>query len=264
VPTDVLAPLVDLPGVADAVAEARDAVDQVLWDRQVRARAAEIVPLSRLRGGWASASLDGAEVRPDALVSGDALDGSPMGEVVASALDVQAEIPRLVELVDRSPLQALSTLHAVASARFLPPDLRGRVRTDDVADDPLRLGRLPSAEEASRRTRALGPLLAAPTSAPALVVAAVVHAELAWVRPFSWGSGLVSRATTRLVLAARGVDPDGVTVPEAGLLAAGRPAYAGALRGYAAGTPEGVAGWLVLHSQAVQVGAQETRRILEG
>jgi len=259
---DVLAPLADLSGVADAVGRARDAVDAVLWDRAVRARAADVVAGSRLRGAWATAAIDGAEVRPDALVSGDALDGSPMGRLVAAALAVGAETPRQVEVFARAPLQAVSRLHAVVAAGFVDDDARGRLRTDSLADDPLRLGSLPPADEAARRTTAWASLITAPTQAPALVVAAVVHGELAVTRPFAWGSGLVARAATRLVMAARGVDPDGLTVPEAGLWAAGRPAYAGALKAYATGTPDGVAEWLVLHADAVRVGADESRRIL--
>jgi hypothetical protein len=262
VPTDPLAALVELPGVAEPLERARAAVEEVLWDRGIRARAAEVVAASRLRGGWASAALDGAEVRPDALVSGDALDGSPVGRVVAAALAVQAEGPRLVELVDRAPAQALSRLHLVAAAGFVPDEERGRPRGGESADDPLHLGALPPAAEAARRTASLGSLLTRRTAAPALVVAAVAHGEVAVSRPFAWGSGLVARSLTRLVLAARGVDPDGLTVPEAGLFAAGRSAYAGALRDYATGTPEGVARWLVLHADAVRVGAQESRRIL--
>ena len=261
-PSDVLAPLVDLPGVAEAVDRARSTVDGVLWDRAVRARAAEVVAGSRLRGGWASAAIDGAEVRPDALVSGDALDGSPIGRVVAAALAVQAETPSLVDLVDRAPLQAISRLHAVASAGMVPDDERGRPRRDEVVDDPLRLGALPVAAQASARMIALSVVLTVPTSVPALVVAAVAHAEVAVTRPFGWGSGLVARAMTRLVLAARGVDPDGLTVPEAGLFAAALAAYAEALKAYASGDPEGVGRWIVLHAETVRVGADESRRIL--
>lgn len=259
---DVLGALADLPGVAEAVGRARDAVDAVLWDRAVRARAAEVVAGSRLRGAWASAAIDGAEVRPDALVSGDALDGSPMGRVVSAALAVQTEIPGQVDVVGRAPLQALSHLHAVVSAGFTPDDERGRLRTGPAADDPLRLGAPSPADVAARRTTAWAALLARPTSAPALVVAAVVHGEVAVARPFAWGSGLLARATTRLVLAARGVDPDGLTVPEAGLWAAGRSTYASALKAYATGEPDGVAQWLVLHADAVRVGADESRRVL--
>ena len=258
----MLAPLLDLPGVADAVTSARAAVDEVLWDRAVRARAGEVVAASRMRGGWASAAIDGAEVRPDALVSGDALDGSPMGRVVAAALAVQVETPAQVDAFGRAPLQTLSRIHAVASAGFVDDDLRGRLRTGDEADDPLRLGGLPPYAEASRRITQLATVLTSPTAAPALVVAAIAHGEIAVLRPFAWGSGLVARATTRLVLAARGIDPDGLTVPEAGLFAAGRPAYAEALHSYATGTPDGVARWIVLHAETVRVGAAETRRIL--
>lgn len=261
-PPDALLPLVELPGVALAVDRARSAVDAVLWDRAVRARVSDVVAGSRLRGGWASAAIDGAEVRPDALVSGDALDDSPMGRVVAAALALQAEIPRQTDLLGRAPLQVLSRLHAVAAAGFVADDERGRLRSTAEADDPLRLGAVVPAAEASRRMTALAGLLTRPTAAPALVVAAVAHAEVAVTRPFGWGSGLVARATTRLVLAARGVDPDGVTVPEAGLFAAGRTAYAAALRAYATGEPDGVARWLVLHADTVRVGADESRRIL--
>lgn len=261
-PSDLLAPLAAFLGVADAVDAARAEVDALLWDREVRSHAAEVVSGSRLRGAWASAAIDGAEVRPDALVSGDALDGSPMGRVVAASLALQTEIPRQTSLIDAAPLQVLSRLHSVVAAGFVDDDHRGRVRRDEDADDPLRLPGLPTADEAARRMSALARLLTTPTSAPALVVAAVAHAEVAVVRPFAWGSGLVARAMTRLVLASRGVDPDGLTVPEAGLWVAGRPAYAAALRAYAQGTPDGVAQWLVLHADTVRVGAAESRRIL--
>jgi hypothetical protein len=201
-------------------------------------------------------------VRPDALVSGDALDDSPIGRVVAASLAVQAEIPQLVDLVDRQPLQVLSRLHAVASAGMVADEDRGRPRRHEEVDDPLRLGALPVAAQASARMTALSVVLTVPTTVPALVVAAVAHAEVAVTRPFAWGSGLVARAMTRLVLAARGVDPDGLTVPEAGVFAAGRSAYAAALRGYAGGDPEAVGRWIVLHADTVRVGADESRRIL--
>jgi hypothetical protein len=259
---DVLAPLAGLTGVVDAVAAARDAVDSVLWDRAVRARAGQIASASRLRGAWASAAIDGAEVRPDALVSGDALDGSPIGLVVAASLALQGEVPRQVDALGRAPSQVLSRLHAVVSAGFVADDERGRLRTGATTDDPLRLGTAPDPSEVSRRLATLATLLTRPTAAPALVVAAVAHGEVAVTRPFAWGSGLLARAMTRLVMASRGLDPDGLTVPEAGLFAAGRPAYAGALRAYASGTPDGVAQWIVLHADGVRVGADEARRIL--
>jgi Fic family protein len=102
----------------------------------------------------------------------------------------------------------------------------------------------------------LAETLTRPTQAPALVVAAVAHAELAVLRPFTWGSGLLARASTRLVLAARGVDPSLFTIPERGFLAAGRPSYVRALRGYASGTHEGVTDFIAWHADACTVGAR--------
>ena len=83
------------------------------------------------------------------------------------------------------------------------------------------------------------------------------HAEVAALRPFGWGSGLVARALIRLVLAQRGVDPEFLVAPEVGLRSVGRPAYVRAVRGYAEGTPEGVAAMLRLVAGAVERGARE-------
>jgi hypothetical protein len=52
---------------------------------------------------------------------------------------------------------------------------------------------------------------------PVVLAAALVHAELAVVRPFVRGNGLVARAAERALVAAAGLDPTGVAVPEAGV-----------------------------------------------
>ena len=98
--------------------------------------------------------------------------------------------------------------------------------------------------------------LTSPTEAPALVVAAIAHAEVAVVRPFAWGSGLLARATTRLVLAGRGLDPSLFSIPEHGMLELGRPAYVRALHAYATGTPAGVSAFIVWHATACALGAR--------
>lgn len=252
---DPLVALVGLPGVADAAADARRRVDALLWDRGVRARMSAVVADSRLQGAWASAALEGAELPPAAVRDGSALDDSPMGQVLAGAVRLQAEVPRLRAVFERSPAQAWARLHAVVARGRVPDDELGRPRSDLQVDDPLRLGPVPSPAEVSARLESLAAVLVAPTEAPALVVAAVVHGELLTLRPFTWGSGLVARASIRLVLAARGVDPDGATVPEAGLLAMGRPAYRSAALGYQAGDADGVAAWTALCCRAIADGA---------
>jgi Fic family protein len=261
--SDPLVALAALPGVAEAAAAARSAVDAVLWDRALRPRMTELAAESRLRGAWASAAIDGADVRPETVRSGAALDDSPIGRVVAAALRAQAETPRLTAIFERAPMQAWAALHAVTASGFSDELLLGRPRSDDAPDDPLRLGQAPSAAAATHRLESLSTLLLTPTAAPAVLLAAIAHAELLATRPFAGGSGLVARATTRLVLSVRGVDPDGVTVYEAGLLSLGRPAYAAAMRNYLTGSSHGVAEWLRFSCEAVGIGAAETRRAYE-
>lgn len=253
-PADPLPALLELPGVGAAVGEARTAVDGLLWDRSVRARQDDVVAESLLRGAWVSAWFEGAETDLDPLRSGAALDGSPVGRLLANSLALHAQLPELVGVVGRSPGQALARMHALVAHGFVPDDQLGRPRSGDSPDDTLRLGPAPDAAEATARLADLSRLLVS-SQAPGILVAAVAHAELAVVRPFGWGSGLVARALIRLVLAQRGVDPGMQGAPEVGLRRVGRPAYVRALRGYAQGTPEGVAGALTLVAEAIAFGA---------
>ena len=66
-----------------------------------------------------------------------------------------------------------------------------------------------------------------------MLVAAVVHAELATAAPFASHNGIVARAAERLVLVARGVDEKSLLVPEAGHRRL-RAEYESNLRAYAA------------------------------
>lgn len=257
---DPFAGLIELPGVAEEAERARGAIDALLWDRGVRARMGAVVAASRLRGGWASAAIDGADVRPESLHGGAGPDDSPIGRVVAASLLLQDQVPRVVAISEQAPLQAWAALHAVVAHGFVPSAELGRPRSGPTADDPLRLGPVPTARDAALRLEALGRRLLVPTTAPAVLLAGVAHAELQALRPFAWGSGLVARATVRLVLAARGVDPDGACVPEAGVLALGRASYAQALRSYLTATPEGVGAWLVFSCRTLAEGAAEARR----
>lgn len=253
---DPLLGLLELPGVRESLDAARAAVDALLWDRPVKARQAEVVAESALRGVWANAWFEGAECGLAELRSGAALDDSPIGRLLAGTLAMHTELPSLVPVVGTSPAQALARMHALVAHGFAPDDQLGRPRPDSQADDALRVGALPDGEAVAQRMAGLGRVLAAST-APGVLVAAVAHAELAALRPFGWGSGLVARATVRLVLSQRGVDPGMLSAPELGLRAVGRPAYVRAVRGYAAGTPEGVATMIRLVAGAVEAGARQ-------
>jgi hypothetical protein len=230
---DPLAWLTTLEGVPSAYAAARDGIDVMLRDRGLRRTSPETTAESLLRGAHASAVLEGsasslAEVREGA---GD--------RVAQDAVRVSTELLSLTPLLARSPLQALARIHALAAAGSLPEEQLGRPRDAASAD----------------RLRGLAELLTMPTSAPALLVAAVVHADLATAAPFASHNGIVARATERLLLVGRGVDEKSLVVPEAGHLAL-RAAYESNLRGYADGAAAGVHAWVLYAAEAYAAGAE--------
>jgi len=230
---DPLARLVSLEGVASGFAAARDGIDVMLRDRGLRRTSPETTAESLLRGAHASAVLEGsgstlAEVRAS---GGDA--------IAQDAVRLSTELLSLVPVVKNAPLQAFARLHALAAAGSLEAEELGRPRSADSAE----------------RLRRLSDLLLAPTSAPALVVAAFVHADLATAAPFASHNGLVARAAERLILVARGVDEKSLVVPEAGHLAL-RAAYVSNLRGFREGGQAGAHSWLLYAAEAYAAGAE--------
>lgn len=155
----------------------------------------------------------------------------------------------------RSPAMVIARLHVIATATsHIPEEHRGRPRSEDVADDPLHLGPPPRAAEA-HQVLAESLRWMTPTTAPdvpGLARAAIVHGLLACGRPFRDMSGPVARASGRLVLAMRGVDPDGLIPVEAGIDAVGRSGYVRALRSWLDGD---IAPWLDFHTRAVVTAA---------
>ena len=227
---DPLGPLLRVEGVPSAYAAARDGIDALLRDRGLRRTSPEQTAEALLLGAHASAVLEGsastlAEVREGA---GD--------EVAADAVRVSVHLLSLVPTLRSAPLQAFARLHALASAA---PRRRPA---------PRRLVR-------STACRRWAGLLTGPTEAPALLVAAVVHADLATAAPFPSHNGIVARAAERLVWVARGVDERSVLVPEAGHLAL-RAAYESNLRGYRDGGTAGVHAWLRYAAEAAAAGAE--------
>jgi len=231
--TDPLAWLTDLEGVPSAYAAVRDGIDVVLRDRGLRRTSPETTAESLLRGAHASAVLEGSA---SSLAQVRAGEGD---EVAGAAVRLSTELLALAPLMTRAPLQALARLHAVAAAGAVPTEALGRPRDAEAAD----------------RLRGLASVLTAETAAPALLVAAVVHADLATSAPFASHNGLVARAAERLVLVSRGVDEKSLVVPEAGHLAL-RAAYESNLRGYAAGGTAGVHAWLLYAPEAYAAAAE--------
>ena len=230
---DPFARLGVLEGVASAMAASRDGIDALLRDRGLRSSAPDLTGESLLRGAHASAVLEGSQARLEDVRAGAA------DPAARAAVRVSAELLGQVPVLGASPLQVFARLHTLAGK-------------GEAADDEL--GR-PRTAEASTRLGDLARLLVTATTAPALVVAAVVHAELATAAPFVSHNGLVARAAERLVLVARGVDPKSLVVPEAGHLALRRE-YESNLRGYRDGGPTGVHSWLLYAAEAYAAGAE--------
>jgi len=229
---DPLSWLNGLEGVPSAFAATRDGIDTLLRDRGLRRTSPEQTSESLLRGAHASAVLEGSASSLDEVRAGEG------DEIAQAALRVSTGVLGLVPVIGTSPLQAFARLHALA----------GKGVVDDEA-----LGR-PVSPEAAERLGSLASTLTA-TSVPALIVAALVHADVATVAPFASHNGIVARAAERLIIVARGVDPASVVVPEAGHLAL-RPQYESNLRGYRDGGRAGLHAWLRYAAEAVTAGVE--------
>jgi hypothetical protein len=231
--SDPLARLSGLEGVASAMAATRDGIDAMLRDRGLRRTTPEMTAESLLRGAHASAVLEGSEATLEQVREGG-------GDTAAqAALRVSTELLGLTPTLGAAPLQAIARVHTLAG--------KGEMADDDLAR--------PRDDASAARLRDLAALLSAQTAAPALVLAAVVHAEIATAAPFVSHNGIVARGLERLVLVARGVDAKSLVVPEAGHLALRRE-YESNLRGYREGGPSGVHAWLLYAAEAYAAGAE--------
>lgn len=267
-----------LPGVQDAVDEAREACTALRWHQALRRRIPEAAAESRVRGATASALLEGAEpagsegsvdlVRD--LVRGavpwSAREDDPVWRVLAGAVRATAATEHVGTAQLRAPAQLLATLHTAATGGFLPQDQVGRPRRPGEDGGAVEvLGPAPAAAEAGARLGLVHELLQLVPGGrvPTLVVAAVAHAEIATARPFVAGNGVVARAVERVLVRVGGLDPTGVAVPEVGHADRAGTDYRGALAAYASGDPEGVRLWLLHCAEAVRRGAAEGTRVAD-
>ncbi len=244
---DLLAPLLDLPGVAEAAESARDALGKAHRHRTNLRNWPVTAAESAVRGARSSSALDGGGVRLD---QADAAAGSD-DPVLAGALRVGQALDggatNLVGVWRRAPLQALARLHALAAA--------------DLADD-AHLGRPRPVPEISARLDLVTRLVTGGSSVPAPVLAAVAHGEVLTLNPFGSADGVVARAVSRLVTIASGLDPHGLGVPEVFWLRRAEE-YRSAAAAFATGEPEGVGSWLLICCRALEDGAREALSIAE-
>ena len=243
---DPLAPLSGLPGVSQAGDEAREALGRAHRHRTNLRGWPKTAAEASLRAARASSVLDGGPLQ----FSADGADDARSDPVLAGALRVAEALEGgegpLIGVWRRAPLQAIARLHALAAADLADGDALGRPRSDG---------------QVGRRLELLADVVTA-SRVPATVLAGVVHGELLTLEPFGTADGVVARGVSRLVTIASGLDPHGLGVPEVHWMRRSGD-YRAAARGFASGTPEGLAVWLVLSSEALHAGAREALTIAQ-
>jgi hypothetical protein len=238
--TDPLAPLLELPGVDDAVAAAREAVDAVHGHPANRRGWPATAAEASVRAARASAALDGGDAEIPA-------SGEVKEPHLAGALRIAESIGPLLPVWQRAPMQALARLHVLAAA--------------DLADDES-LGRPRGVRAVSRRLDILAELVAGGTSVPGPVLTAIVHGELLALAPFGTADGVVARAAARVTMIATGLDPKGLIVPEVFYLRRS-DRYREALAAFRKGGADGLTEWLLFSCEAIEAGAREATSIAE-
>lgn len=236
--TDPLAPLLSLPGVADAANAAKDAVFQVHRHRVNLRGWATTAAEASVRAARASAALEGGPTEiPE---SGEVTD-----PVLAGSLRIAEALGGLVGTWQRAPLQVLARLHVLGSADLAPEVGRPRVSPDVAA-----------------RLDMLATLVTGGTSVPAPVLIAVVHGELLGLAPFEVANGVVARAAARLTSISTGLDPKGLGVPEVACLRRSAE-YEAASVAFASGELDGLAQWILFVCSALEAGAREAESIAD-
>jgi hypothetical protein len=235
----------DLAGVADATAVARERVDEALRHPALRRHGGQVAAEVSLRSAVASAALSGYGHEREMVRAGTVTE-----PVLQGALRVATALDELAGRWPTAPRQVLARLHMLAA--------RGVVSDDE-------LGRPASASEpgAADRLDALVALVAGGTQVSPIVRAAVVHGELLALQPFAGPNAVVARAAARLTLISTGLDPRGLIAIDVGHHAR-EPEYVGAAGAFATGTPDGVRAWLRHYAMALEAGAAETISVADG
>lgn len=251
---DPLSNLLSNDRISQVTAAALKSIDELNWNRSVRNKP-ELIPLARRVSGYASAAIEGAAMPADPRQDPD---DSPMGELSNAALGITAETDFQLATFLKTPLQTFARLHSFIDNS----ENRGRPRTDNQVNDPLHIGEPLDYSKIEARLNSLVDLITT-SKAPAVLLAAIAHAEIAVIAPFNSGSQMIARATSRLVLQSKNVDQLKLVMPEYGFYKIGRNPYAKALIAYQTGTIAGVTDWIDLHSQAIHLGATSSDLLVE-
>ncbi len=123
------------------------------------------------------------------------------------------------------PVDSLRELHRRLTVGLVAPEHAGEIRRTAQAMQDASTGRVLFFPTDPERIETELHLLAswlegAAAREHAIVTSGVVHLELLRIHPFEAANGRLARAAARLLLRARGLDPDGLLAPEVALAAA--------------------------------------------
>lgn len=165
-------------------------------------------PAARVTAGWAR-TLKVDEVATQELSAAEYAN-------LLACFDAE---PAIAETFLDRPREGLVALHDVICRGLVEPGAAGRPRrTDQAVHDGAQGQVVYHAAPPERIDGLLDDLAAWLTDSsggkPALIVAGVVHERLLQWQPFEAANGRLARAASRVVLRARGLDPEGLAVAE--------------------------------------------------
>lgn len=240
---DPLAPLLDLPGVAEAAEHARDALGRAHRHRANLRGWPVTAAEAALRAARASSVLDGGTLHLDE----NSVDDPVFAGALRVAQALEGGATTMVGVWQRAPLQALARLHSLAAADLVAADALGRPRLNP---------------QTSARLDLLSRMVTGGSAVPAPILTAVAHGEMLALSAFGSADGVVARGVGRLVSIATGLDPHGLGVPEVFWMRRSAD-YREAAQGFASGSEAGLTRWLVFTCRALQEGAREAVAIAD-
>ncbi|KAB3522638.1 oxidoreductase [Corynebacterium sp. zg254] len=252
---DPLAPLAELPGVPEAVDKAVDFISRV-HRHKANLRGWDVTGSEAvLRGARASAQIDGGT--PWLPEDGQVNDPILAGALRAAELLAPDGITETQTTFRRAPLQVIAKINSVASPQMSDEDFRKKAAQSAEFLVPGRPRR-----DADGRLQLLGSFITGGTKVNAVVLTAVIHGELLALQPFADANGVTARACSRLATISTGLDPRGLGVPEV-WWNRHRDEYEAKAKGFASGTAEGVAEWIVFHAEGLAEGTLEAKSIAD-
>lgn len=241
IPAEIAGLDVRLPGELSASVD-EAAVEIARFDEQMGADIAPFAALLLRSESAASSQIENLTASARAIAEAELSGGAGAG----NAAQVVANTRAMSAAIDLSSSLSTDAILAMHDSLMRPhdPDIAGRWRSEQVWIGGGRLGPHHAQfvpPQHSRVPSAMDDLIAFMDrdDLPAMVQAAIAHAQFETIHPFADGNGRTGRALVHALLRAKGLTRN-VTVPVSAGLLVDIEAYFAALNAYRAGNPEAI------------------------